>query len=119
VVREQAAAVLTQFGRAESCFAQRSAPCVKNATFTLYAVAVQARANVGALLIRTLSPRIRTGVARYVATLDMQVRLSYQLYQAGLSLYIARIDQALMNMRSSFRDADPAVALVLTSTSPS
>jgi hypothetical protein len=90
---------------------------VTSSTFTLYAVAVQARANVGALLARTLSQTIRTGVQRYVAALDMQVRLSFQLYQAGLSRYIARIDQALTNMRSSFRDADPAVALVLASTS--
>ena len=95
---------------------QRSATCVKNSTFALYAVAVQARADVGALLRHTLSPKIRIGVERYVASLDLQVRLSFQLYQAGLSLYIARIDQALTNMRSSFRDAEPAVALVLSAS---
>lgn len=119
MVREEASAVWTQFGRAESCFVQRSAPCVTSSTFTLYSVAVQARASVGGLLTRPLSPRVRTGVQRYVATLDLEVRLSFQLYQAGLSRYIVRIEQALRNMRSTFHDGDSAVALVLGATSGS
>ena len=116
VVRTQSTTVWAQYGRAESCFAQRSAPCVSSSTFMLYAAAVQARSSVGALLSRPLSATVRTGVQRYAAALDMQVRLSFQLYQAGLSRYIARIEQAMMSMRASFRDTDPAVALVLGST---
>jgi hypothetical protein len=119
VVRAQATVVRTQFGRAESCFAQRSATCVANSTFALYADALDARAKVGTLLSHSLSTTIRTGVERYVAALDIQVRLSFQLYQAGLSRYIPRIDQALMTMRASFRDADPAVAFVLSATAVS
>jgi hypothetical protein len=92
---------------------------VSSSTFTLYSVAVQARASVGALLTRPLSTRVRTGVMRYVATLDLQVRLSFQLYQAGLSRYIVRIEQALTNMRSTFHDGESAVALVLGATSGS
>ena len=84
-----------------------------SSTFTLYAEAVQARAAVAALLTRTLSASVRVGIMRYAATLDTQVRLSFQLYQAGLSRYIVRIDQALANMRATFRTADSAVALVL------
>jgi len=94
VVRAQATVVRTQFGRAESCFAQRSATCVANSTFALYADALDARTKVGTLLTHSLSTTIRTGVERYVAALDIQVRLSFQLYQAGLSRYIPRIDQA-------------------------
>jgi hypothetical protein len=67
-------------------------------------------------MTRPLSPRIRTGIQRYVATLDLQVRLSFQLYQAGLSRYIVRIEQAMSNMRSTFHDGDSAVALVLGAT---
>src|SRR4029078_5296498 len=96
VVRAQATVVRTQFGRAESCFAQRSATCVANSTCARYADALDARAKVGTLLAHSLSTTIRTGVERYVAALDIQVRLSFQLYQAGVALYIPRRAHALM-----------------------
>jgi hypothetical protein len=112
IVQTQASAVNAQFGWAESCFTARSVPCLRSATYSLYSFVLGAKAKVVALRTRPLSPRVRSGVGRYIRALDRQVWASYELYQAALSLYVPRINQALTNMRYALADADRAIALI-------
>ena len=112
VVHAQARMIKTQLYAAEACFSTRSAACVKGATYRLYSVVLDAKAKVVALRIRTLSPRVRSGVERDIAALDHQVAASWELYESALSLYIARIEQALQVAWSWVTAADRAMPLI-------
>ncbi len=111
VVHAQARMIKTELYAAESCFSTRSGPCLKGATYRLYSVVLDAKARVGALRSRALSPRVRSGVERYIAALDHQVAASWELYESALSLYIARIEQALRVTWSWVAVADRAMPL--------
>jgi hypothetical protein len=111
VVHAQARMIKTELYAAESCFSTRSGPCLKGATYRLYSVVLDAKARVGALRSRALSPRVRSGVERYIAALDHQVAASWELYESALSLYIARIEQALRVTWSWVAVADRAMRL--------
>ncbi len=104
--------IKTELYAAESCFATRSAPCLKGATYRLYSVVLDAKARVVALRNRTLSLRVRSGVERFVAALDHEVAASWELYESALSLYIARIEQALRVTWSWVAAADRAMPLI-------
>jgi len=104
--------IQTELYAVESCFSSRSAPCLKGATYRLNSVVLDARAKVVALRNRSLSPRVRSGVDRYIAALDHEVAASWELYQSALSLYIARIDQALRVMWSWVATGDRAMPLI-------
>ncbi len=112
VVHAQARMIKTELYAAESCFSTRSGPCLKGATYRLYSVVLDAKARVGALRSRALSPRVRSGVERYIAALDHQVAASWELYESALSLYIARIEQALRVTWSWVATADRAMPLI-------
>ena len=90
----------------------RSAPCLKGATYRLNTVVLDAKAKVVALRSCSLSARVRTGVERYIAALDHEAAASWELYQSALSLYIARIEQALRIMWSWVAAGNRAMPLI-------
>ena len=112
VVHAQTRMIKTELYAAESCFSTRSASCLKGATYRLYSVVLDAKARVGALRSGALSPRVRSGVERYIAALGHQVAASLELYESALSLYIARIEQALRVTWSWVAVADRAMPLL-------
>ena len=114
VVHAHARMIKTELNGAESCFATRSAPCLKAATYRVYSVVLDAQAKVVALRNRALSPRVRSGVERYIAALDHEVVASWELYESALSLYIAQIEQALRVTWSWVAAADRAMQLIDT-----
>jgi hypothetical protein len=111
VVRTEASAIKAQFGSVQWCFSAKSVPCLQSATYRLQGVVVGAKAQVAALRTRTLSPRVRAGVERYLSALDHEVWASRELYQAALSLYVSRISRALGNIRYWIAVADQAMPL--------
>lgn len=112
VVHTQARMIKTELYAAESCFSARNAPCLQGATYRLYRVVLDAKAKVVPLSHRTLSPRVRSGVERYIAALDHEMVASWELYESALSLYIARIEQALLVAWSWVAAADRAMRLI-------
>ena len=57
-------------------------------------------------------PESRSGLERYIAALDHEMVASRELYESALSLYIARIEQALRVMWSWVAVADRAMQLI-------
>ena len=112
VVHTQTWLIKTELYAAESCFSTKSAPCLKGATHRLYGVVLGAKASVVALRKSTLSPRVRSGVERYIAALDHEVAACWELYQSALSLYIARIELALRVTWTWVAAADRAMPLI-------
>ena len=112
VVQTQSRMIKTELYAAESCFSARNAPCLQGATYRLYRVVLDARAKVVPLRKRTLSPRVRSGIERYIAALDHEIAASWELYESALSRYIARIEQALLVIWGWVAAADRAMPLI-------
>jgi hypothetical protein len=112
VLQRQASAIKAQFAMVQPCVTARSEPCLRSATYRLYAVVLVAKGNVVALRARHLSPRVRSGVEGYLRALDHETWASYTLYQAAVSRDVSRLNHALTNMRLAFAVAGQAMARI-------